>query len=119
MSAKILLAEDNATNRYLATFMLERAGIQVRHGTEALPLALAEVPDPVLLDLDGCESARRIQADPALATIPTVAVTGYAMTGDRDNALRMGFAGYVEKPSQPQTFVREISHFPSERPVPI
>jgi two-component system, cell cycle response regulator DivK len=119
MSAKILLAEDNATNRYLETFLLEKAGFTVIHavnGAEALQLALAHRPDLVLMDLqmpemDGYEAARRIHAEPQLAGTPIVAVTSFAMTRDREKALQLGFAGYIEKPIQPQTFVAEISQF--------
>jgi two-component system cell cycle response regulator DivK len=119
MSAKILLAEDNATNRYLETFLLEKAGFTVIHavnGAEALELALAHRPDLVLMDLqmpemDGYEAARRIHAEPQLAGTPIVAVTSFAMTRDREKALQLGFAGYIEKPIQPQTFVAEISQF--------
>lgn len=119
MSAKILLAEDNATNRYLETFLLEKAGYTVIHalnGADALRLALADRPDLVLMDLqmpemDGYESARRIHAEPQLAGTPIVAVTSFAMTRDREKALQLGFAGYIEKPIQPQTFVAEISQF--------
>ena len=119
MSAKILLAEDNATNRYLATFLLEKAGFTIIHahnGAEVLRLALSEQPDLVLMDIqmpemDGYEAARSIHAEPALAGLPIVAVTSYAMTRDREKALQLGFAGYIEKPIQPQTFAREISQF--------
>ncbi|MDR3403877.1 MAG: response regulator [Chthoniobacter sp.] len=119
MSAKILLAEDNATNRYLETFLLEKAGFTVIHalnGAEALRFALADRPDLVLMDLqmpemDGYEAARRIHAEPQLAGTPIVAVTSFAMTRDREKALQLGFAGYIEKPIQPQTFVAEISQF--------
>jgi CheY-like chemotaxis protein len=125
MSAKILLAEDNATNRYLATYMLEKAGfivLHARNGAEALRVALAEQPDLVLMDLqmpemDGYECARRIHAEPALAATPIVAVTSFAMTRDREKALQMGFAGYIEKPIHPQTFVTEISQFLPRRPI--
>ncbi|MEP6668897.1 MAG: response regulator [Chthoniobacter sp.] len=119
MSAKILLAEDNATNRYLETFLLEKAGFTVIHavnGAEALRLALSDRPDLVLMDLqmpemDGYESAQRIHAEPLLAGMPIVAVTSFAMTRDREKALQLGFAGYIEKPIQPLTFVAEISQF--------
>ncbi|EDY19164.1 response regulator receiver protein [Chthoniobacter flavus Ellin428] len=119
MSAKILLAEDNAANRYLETFLLEKAGYTVIHaqnGAEALRLALADQPDLVLMDLqmpemDGYESARRIHAEPRLAETPIVAVTSFAMTRDREKALQFGFAGYIEKPIRPQTFAAEISQF--------
>jgi CheY-like chemotaxis protein len=119
MSAKILLAEDNATNRYLETFLLEKAGFTVLHalnGAEAFRLALASRPDLILMDLqmpemDGYEAARQIHAEPQLAGTPIVAVTSFAMTRDREKALQLGFAGYIEKPIQPQTFVAEISQF--------
>jgi CheY-like chemotaxis protein len=126
MSAKILLAEDNAANRYLETFLLEKAGYMVNHarnGAEALRSALADRPDLILMDLqmpemDGYEAARRIRAEPHLAGTPIVAVTSFAMTRDRQKALQMGFAGYIEKPIQPQTFVAEISHFLSGKAAP-
>jgi len=123
MSAKILLAEDNAINRYLATFLLERAGFTIVHahnGAEAIRFALAENPDLILMDIqmpemDGYEAARRIHAEPGLAGIPIVAVSSYAMTTDREKALQLGFAGYIEKPIQPQTFVAEISLFITDK----
>ena len=123
MSAKILLAEDNAANRYLETFLLEKAGYTVIHasnGAEALRLALADRPDLVLMDvqmpeMDGYESARRMHAEPRLADTPIVAVTSFAMTRDREKALQLGFAGYIEKPIQPQTFAAEISQFLNEK----
>jgi CheY-like chemotaxis protein len=119
MSAKILLAEDNASNRYLATYLLKDAGFTIIHahnGQEAIDLTLAENPDLVLMDIqmpemDGYEAAHRIHSDPRLASIPIVAVTSYAMTSDREKALEMGFVGYLEKPIQPQTFVAQVSQF--------
>jgi two-component system cell cycle response regulator DivK len=126
MSAKILLAEDNASNRYLATFLLKDAGFTViaaDNGSDTLRLALAEAPDLVIMDIqmpemDGYEAARRMQADPRLAAIPIVAVTSYAMTSDRAKALEMGFVGYIEKPIQPLTFAAEIARFLPEKAVP-
>ncbi len=123
MSLKILLAEDNASNRYLATFLLKDAGFTVipaQNGSDALRLALAENPDLVLMDIqmpemDGYEAARRMHADPRLAAIPIVAVTSYAMTSDRAKALEMGFVGYIEKPIQPLTFAAEIARFLPEK----
>lgn len=119
MSAKILLAEDNASNRYLENYLLESAGFTVltaNNGSDALRLALAERPDLILMDIqmpemDGYEAAQQIRKDPRLAAIPIVAVTSYAMTSDRAKALEMGFVGYIEKPIHPQTFVAEISRF--------
>ena len=119
MSAKILLAEDNAANRYLASYLLEGAGYTVIHaqnGQEAIRLTLAERPDLVLMDIqmpemDGYEAALRIRAEQELANIPIVAVTSYAMTSDRTKAMEMGFVGYIEKPIRPLTFAAEIARF--------
>ena len=119
MSARILVAEDNASNRYLATYLLKNAGFTVltaQNGSDAVRLALAEHPDLVLMDIqmpemDGYEATRTMRADPRLAAIPIVAVTAYAMTSDRAKALDMGFVGYIEKPIRPLTFVAEVSKY--------
>jgi len=119
MSAKILLVEDNAANRYLATFLLENSGfsvVQATNGREAILAAQNELPDLILMDIqmpevDGYEAARHIRAEPHLAHIPLVAVTSYAMAGDREKAVEIGFAGYIEKPIVTETFIREISRF--------
>lgn len=118
-SAKILLVEDNEANRYLATFLLENSGFTVVHasnGGEALVAAQNELPDLILMDIlmpevDGYEAARRIRAEAHLAHIPLVAVTSYAMAGDRAKALALGFVGYIEKPIATETFIAEISRY--------
>ena len=119
MNATILLVEDNEANRYLATFLLENSGFTVVHagnGAEAVVAAQNEKPDLILMDIqmpevDGYEAARRIKAEPHLARIPIVAVTSYAMVGDREKAAQLGFAGYIEKPIVTETFIAEISRF--------
>ncbi len=119
MSAKILLVEDNGTNRYLATFLLENRGFTVVHaanGIEALREARLALPDLILMDIqmpemDGYEAARHLRATPEVAHIPIVAVTSYAMPGDRERALEHGFVGYLEKPISTETFVAEIERF--------
>lgn len=116
MSARILLVEDNATNRYLATYLLEQHAFTVTHaanGEEALAAIAAQVPDLVLMDLqmpkmDGFEAARRIKADVQFCNLPLVALTSYAMVGDRDRALAAGFVGYIEKPITTETFAAEV-----------
>lgn len=119
MSAKILLVEDNAANRYLATFLLKNSGFTVVHaqnGAEAVVAAQNELPDLILMDIqmpevDGYEAARRIVAEPHLAHIPIVAVTSYAMPSDREKAGSLGFVGYIEKPIVIETFISEITRF--------
>jgi CheY-like chemotaxis protein len=119
MKKKILVIEDNEPNLYLITYILERRGYEVisaYDGIEGLALAEKEKPDLVLTDLqlpkmDGYETARRIKSNPALAHIPVVAVTAYAMAGDREKALASGCSGYIEKPIMPTTFAAQIEQY--------
>ena len=119
MKARILLIEDNPQNRYLATFLLERRGhevIQAETGMLGLELAAGAGPDLILLDIqlpgmDGHAVARAIKADPELKSIPIIAVTSYAMVGDREKCLAAGAEGYIEKPINPETFVAEVERF--------
>ena len=116
---KILIVEDNEQNLYLETFLLEKHGydvIQARNGHEGLKLAVSERPDLILLDIqlpvmDGYEVARRLKQDPDTTSIPIVAVTSYAMAGDRETVLDTGCEGYVEKPIDPDGFVDQIKKF--------
>lgn len=113
MDRPILLIEDNAQNRYLATFLLERHGYAVAaaaDGPRGITMAESLRPAMILLDIqlpqmDGYEVARRLRAIAALRDTPIVAVTSYAMPGDRDKALAAGCTGYVEKPIDPDTFI--------------
>lgn len=116
MTRRILLIEDNEQNRYLATFLLERHGYRVEvavDGKSGIAAAEADPPDLILLDiqlpgLDGHEVARQLRARRALATTPIIAVTSYAMVGDRERVIEAGCDGYLEKPIDPDTFVRSI-----------
>lgn len=113
---RILLIEDNEQNRYLATFLLQARGWEVVHasdGRSGIALAGQCSPALILLDIqlpqmDGYEVARALKADPAVAPIPIVAVTSYAMVGDREAALAAGCQGYIEKPIDPDTFVDAV-----------
>lgn len=119
MKPVILIIEDNVQNRYLATFLLEKRGYAVRQaetGPEGLALAATLKPGLILLDIqlpgmDGHAVARALKADPALRAIPVVAVTSYAMAGDREKCFAAGVQGYIEKPINPDTFVDEIERF--------
>jgi two-component system cell cycle response regulator DivK len=116
MKANILLIEDNEQNRYLATYLLEQNGHTVMHaaaGPAGLDLAARERFDLIVLDIqlpgmDGYAVARALRGIPATATVPIIAVTSYAMTGDREKALAAGCNHYIEKPINPATFVTEI-----------
>ncbi|GAP22640.1 response regulator [Leptolinea tardivitalis] len=117
MNRKILVIEDNEQNLYLVTFILEKNGfdvIQARSGDEGVKLAGQSKPDLILLDIqlpvmDGYTVARELRKMPSLASIPIVAVTSFAMPGDRENALAAGCTGYIEKPIDPDTFMSQIS----------
>lgn len=116
MTAPILLVEDNEQNRYLATFLLEHHGyrvVAVPDGHAAIAAAEALQPSLVLLDIqlptmDGYAVARVLRAMPTLRNTPIVAVTSYAMPGDRERALEAGCSGYIEKPIDPDTFVETL-----------
>jgi two-component system, cell cycle response regulator DivK len=123
MKARILLIEDNAQNRYLTCFLLNHRGHEVtiaQDGPEGLKVAAQMQPDLILLDIqlpvmDGHEVTRRLKADPALRAVPVVAVTSYAMPGDREKCLEAGAEGYIEKPIDPDTFVEEVEQFLTRR----
>ena len=119
MKAKILVVEDNEQNIYLVTFILEKHGyqvIQAREGETGIALARQYKPDLILLDiqlpgLDGYAIARELRRNGELAEIPIVAVTSYAMVGDRQRILAAGCTGYIEKPINPKTFIGEVEQY--------
>jgi two-component system cell cycle response regulator DivK len=112
----ILLIEDNEQNRYLLTFLLERRGYQVvvaEDGLRGIQLAQTVAPWMILLDIqlptmDGYQVAQALRRIPSLRETPIVAVTSYAMPGDREKALAAGCTGYIEKPINPASFVEEM-----------
>lgn len=126
MSRTILLIEDNEQNRYLATYLLERHGYRVvsaEDGARGIDLARACAPDLVLLDIqlptmDGYQVARLLRGIDSLKTTPIIAVTSYAMAGDREKCLLAGCNGYIEKPINPDTFVSEIEQVGSALRLP-
>jgi CheY-like chemotaxis protein len=117
MNKRILLVEDNEVNRRLAGFLLRSHGYQVREATTALAafeIIEKERPDLIVMDIqlpgmDGLEATRKIKEQPATADIPIIAVTSYAMKGDREKALAAGCAGYVTKPIDKNTFIQEVA----------
>jgi CheY-like chemotaxis protein len=85
-------------------------------GEAALEKARNDHPDLIICDiqlpkLDGYGVVRQLKEDPALGNITVVAVTASAMVGDRSRILSAGFAGYITKPIEPETFVKEIACF--------
>jgi CheY-like chemotaxis protein len=120
---KILIAEDNATNRELFRELLEARGytvVEACDGPEALQIIEQTLPDILLLDigmpvLDGFAVVRAIRENPRLATLPVLAVTAYAMQGDRERILASGFDGYVSKPINATSLTQELEHLLSKR----
>jgi signal transduction histidine kinase/DNA-binding response OmpR family regulator/HPt (histidine-containing phosphotransfer) domain-containing protein len=104
--ARLLLVEDNAINQELAVDLLSRAGIIVRvadNGQEALDLLSKEPFDAVLMDcqmpvMDGFEATRALRQQPALKTLPVIAMTANAMVGDREAVLAAGMNDHIAKP---------------------
>ncbi len=120
MKRKVLVIEDNEQNLYLARFLLEKNGYEVFaavDGKSGIVSAASVLPDIILLDvqlpeIDGYQVARMIRKISALDNTPIVAVTSYAMPGDREKAMEAGCSGYIEKPIDPDTFIHEVdAHF--------
>ena len=113
---KILIAEDNAVNRELLRELLEIRGytvVEACDGEEALRIIEQTQPDLVLLDigmplLDGFGVIRKIRENPRFASMPVVAVTAYAMQGDREKILSSKFDGYLSKPVDARSLVQEL-----------
>lgn len=116
---RVLVIEDNEQNAYLMRFLLERNGFEVRvatDGRQGIALAKEHLPHIILLDIqlptmDGYAVARALRAAPSLHNVPIVAVTSYAMPGDREKCLEAGATDYVEKPINPATFVNQIRQY--------
>ena len=121
--SKVLIAEDNPVNRELLRELLEIRGfsvIEAGDGQAALRLLEESRPDILLLDLDmpvldGFATVRRIRENPAWASLPVLAVTAYAMQGDREKVLASGFDGYQSKPIKASTLVEEMERLLTRR----
>jgi two-component system cell cycle response regulator DivK len=116
---RVLVIEDNEQNLYLMEFLLRKHDLDVvcaRDGREGIANARAVTPDLILLDIQlpemsGYDVARSLRQDPGLASVPIVAVTSYAMPGDREQVLAAGCTGYIEKPINPDTFLAQLEGF--------
>jgi two-component system, cell cycle response regulator DivK len=119
MQQPILIIEDNEQTLYLLTFILKKHEyevVQARDGRAGIELAGRVEPALILLDiqlpvLDGYAVARELRSNAALADVPIIAVTSYAMVGDRERILAAGCTGYIEKPIDPDTFMSQIEQY--------
>lgn len=104
--AKILIAEDNPVNREILARLLAMDGhslVFAEDGVEAVEQALATQPDLIIMDmgmprLNGFRATRQIKLDPATQAIPVIALTAYAMEGEREKCLAVGCDDYDTKP---------------------
>jgi len=114
----VLIAEDNVTNRELLREILEGYGctvLEACHGQEVLSLIEQKLPDVVLMDIgmpvmDGFATISKIRQNQRYAAVPVVAVTAYAMSGDREKILSSGFDGYLSKPVDSRSLIEELRH---------
>jgi CheY-like chemotaxis protein len=117
--ARILVIEDNDTNRSLMVYLLRAFGyktIEAGDGKRGLDIARHERPELIVCDihlskLDGYAVIDQLKKDVVLRHIPVVAVTALAMVGDRNKILSAGFDGYISKPIEPETFVAQLAAF--------
>jgi two-component system cell cycle response regulator DivK len=117
MMAKILLVEDNEMNRDMLSRRLIRSGFEVVmaiDGEQAVALAQSELPDLILMDMslpviDGWEATRRVKAAEVTSSIPIIALTAHAMSGDREKTLNAGCDDYDTKPIEMPRLLGKIN----------
>jgi len=113
---RVLVVEDNENNMKLLCLVLKKNGyeyIQAFTGEDGVEKALAERPDIILMDIQlpdisGLEAVKRIRMVDDMQEIPIIAITSYAMSGDREMILDVGCDGYFEKPVDPLTIMKDI-----------
>jgi CheY-like chemotaxis protein len=109
--------EDNENNMELASFIFISYGnevIKAVNGLSGVEMALSEKPDYIILDIqlpdiNGLEVLQRIRSDERGASIPVIAMTSYAMAGDRERLLSAGCNGYIEKPIDPERVIDQVN----------
>ena len=111
-----LVVDDNDKNLKLARDVLRHAGLRTLEastGRAAVTLAVEQLPDVILMDIrlpdmDGTIAVRELKNDARTAAIPVVALTSFAMKGDRERFIAAGFDGYIEKPISVRNFPGEV-----------
>jgi two-component system cell cycle response regulator DivK len=119
MSKRILVVEDQRDNMQILRDLLTSADyemVEAENGEEALAEVAKQRPDLILMDIqlpimDGYEATRRIKADPALRSIPIIAVTSYALSGDEAKARAAGCDDFVPKPYSPRQLLAKIRQY--------
>src|SRR5581483_3313039 len=121
MTCRVLIVEDDAVSQELMGFLIRAFGHEVLtagNGREGVEAARRELPALILMDvrmpvMTGLEAVLELKRDisAAIRHIPVIAVTAFAMVGDRDQMLRAGFDGYITKPINPETFLQQIQPY--------
>ena len=119
MSKRILVVEDQPDNRQIIRDMLAPTDYEIteaENGEEALAAIAKQRPDLILMDIqlpimDGYEATRLIKTDPNLRSIPIIAVTSYALSGEEKKARAAGCDDYVPKPFSPRQLLAKIRHY--------
>jgi two-component system cell cycle response regulator DivK len=114
-----LVVDDNEKNLKLARDVLRHAGfrtLEASTGRGAVTLAVEQLPDVILMDIrlpdmDGTMAVRELKNDARTAAIPVVALTSFAMKGDRERFIAAGFDGYIEKPISVRDFPDEVGGY--------
>jgi len=112
----VLIIEDNLDNMLLISDILEINGyklVKAETGSQGVDMAIKTLPDFIVLDIqlpdfDGYEVLHHIRNNEKTKRIPVIAMTSYAMTGDRGRLLNAGCDGYVEKPIDPSIVMKQI-----------
>ena len=121
--ARVLVVDDNPVNLRLVTMLLEQEGYVVDNAADAelaMGLLAHTVPDLILMDIalpgmDGLTLTRKLKADPRFKSIPTIALTAFAMKGDDQKAYQAGCDDYITKPIDTRQFLRQIARWLSSR----
>lgn len=114
--AKILVIDDNMMNRKLFNFLLKKAGhdvFEAEDGRQGVERAKTVMPTLILMDIqmpdmDGVTALKAIREHAATAGIPVIAITSYAMKGDRERFLSEGFVDYLSKPIDNEVFLASV-----------
>ena len=122
MTKRILVVEDQQDNRQIIRDMLAGTDyeiIEAENGEEALAAVAKQRPDLILMDIqlpimDGYTATRRIKADPALRSIPIIAVTSYALSGEDKKAREAGCDDYIPKPYSPRKLLAKVRQYLSD-----
>ncbi len=116
MSKTVLIVEDNEKNLKLFKVIIDSMGhktITVKDGEEGVKTAIEKIPDLILMDIqmpvmDGITALRILKSDARTENIPVIALTSYAMKGDRERLLKEGFVHYISKPIDKNSFIEDV-----------